>query len=332
MRHCGTPIRRRTWISRGIWPKQRKRQVSAGSCSSVPSRFAAKCLNGRPLRETDIEQPIDPYACSKWAAEQELRGFAERTGLEVVIVRPPLVYGPEVRANFLALLSAVSAGLPLPFSWLRNKRSLLYIDNFVSALAACATHPRAAGETFHVSDAGSVTLPELVTELSRAMGKRPRIFPLPKSILRFASVAVGKGQQIERLINELEVDASKIHDMLGWSPSYSFQQGIQTTVNWYLRDIHRRNAAVKNGRARAAGTIKICQLCAVDFTLQHLLLPLVDGMREQRWSVTSVCSEGRYVHGHAPSRLSAVHGIHFAEPVQPAFPPASDLEYLQVMP
>lgn len=258
-------------------------------------KVCGEMSHGRPLRETDTEQATDPYACSKWAAEQELRALAERTGLEVVIVRPPLVYGPEVRANFLALLSAVSAGVPLPFSWLRNKRSMLYIDNFASALVACATHPRAAGETFHVADTGSVTLPDLVTELSVAIGRRPRIFPLPKWFLRIAAAAVGKGQQIERLINELEVDSSKIRNMLGWSPVYSFQQGIEATVDWYLHGTPRRGAAAAGGRTRAEGAIKVCQLCAVDFTLQHLLLPLVDGMREQGWSVTSVCSEGRYV-------------------------------------
>lgn len=247
-----------------------------------------------PLRETDTEQPTDPYACSKWAAEQELRALAERTGLEVVIVRPPLIYGPEVRANFLALLSAVSAGLPLPFAWFSNKRSMLYIDNFSSALLACATHPQAVGETFHVADADSVTLPDLVTELSVAIGRRPRIFPLPKWFLRVATVVVGRGRQIERLINDLEVDSSKIRNMLGWFPAYSFRQGIQATVDWYLHSTHRHGAAAAAGPARADGEIKVCQLCAVDFTLQHLLLPLIDSMREQGWSVTSVCSDGRY--------------------------------------
>lgn len=249
---------------------------------------------GEPLREADAGHPTDPYALSKWAAEQELRRIEQESGLEVVIVRPPLVYGPGVRANFLALLSAVSAGLPMPFAWLRNRRSLIYLGNFVSALAACATHPRAAGDTFHVADSGSVTLPALVTELSRAMGKRPRIFPFPRWLLIFAGGVIGKYQQIDRLINDLEVDASRIHRVLGWSPDYSFAQGIQSTVDWYLRDSHRRRAVVEGRPGRAAGKVTVCQLCAVDFTLQHLLLPLVDGMQEQGWAVTSVCSDGTY--------------------------------------
>lgn len=249
---------------------------------------------GEPLREADAGHPTDPYALSKWAAEQELRGIEREFGLEVVIVRPPLVYGPGVRANFLALLSAVSAGLPMPFAWLRNRRSLIYLGNFVSALAACATHPLAAGETFHVADSGSVTLPELVTELSRAMGKRPRIFPIPKWLLIVAGGVIGRYQQIDRLINDLEVDASRIHCMLGWTPTYSFAQGIQATVDWYLRDTPRRQVAVEGRPVRVAGSVTVCQLCAVDFTLQHLLLPLVNGMWDQGWSVTSVCSDGRY--------------------------------------
>jgi nucleoside-diphosphate-sugar epimerase len=249
---------------------------------------------GRPLREADAGHPTDPYALSKWVAEQELRRIEGQSGLEVVIVRPPLIYGPGVRANFLALLSVVSAGLPLPFSWLRNKRSLIYLENFVSALAACATHPRAAGETFHVSDSGSVTLPELVTEISKATGRRPRIFPFPRWLLRFAGGVIGKFQQIDRLVSDLEVDSGRIHGLLGWSPPYAFAEGIQATVDWYRHGRHPRHTDRTDRPASAMARLAVCQLCAVDFTLRHLLLPLVDGMREQGWSVTSVCSDGRY--------------------------------------
>lgn len=249
---------------------------------------------GRPLVETDPVRPGDCYARSKWAAEQELRALEEKTGLEVVIVRPPLVYGPEVRANFLALLLAVKVGLPFPFSSLRNRRSLLYNDNLASALAACATHSQAAGETFNVADTGSVTLSDLVTELSLAIGRQPRIFSLPRWLLRVAVVVSWKGQKLERLINELEVDSSKIRNMLGWSPTYSFRQGIKATVDWYMHGAHRRRNTATKGRASGTGALKVCQLCAVDFTLQHLLLPLIDGMRERGWSLISVCSEGKY--------------------------------------
>lgn len=248
-------------------------------------KVCGEVSRGTPLRENDAGSPTDPYALSKWDAEQELRRIERETGLEVVIVRPPLVYGPGVRANFLALLSAASFGLPLPFLLLTNKRSMIYVENIVSALALCITHPKAAGETFHVSDGGSVTLPELVGELSMAMGKRPRIFPCPKWLLKLAGLAIGKYQQIDRLINELEVDASRIHRILDWSPEYSVRQGIQDTVDWYLR---------KASTSRAIGPVTVCQLCAVDFTLQHLLLPLVDGMQDKGWSVTSVCSDGQY--------------------------------------
>jgi nucleoside-diphosphate-sugar epimerase/glycosyltransferase involved in cell wall biosynthesis len=247
----------------------------------------------RPLCETDIPQPIDFYARSKLDAEKKLRDLAEKTALELVIVRPPLVYGPEVRANFRSLLSAVSASQVLPFAMLRNKRSLIYIENFASALVACASHPRAAGEIFHVADAVSITLSDLVTELSTAMGKRPRLFNLPKGALRLLGAMFGKSQQIERIVNDLEVDSSKIRGLLGWKPAYSFRDGIQATVDWYLQDL-RPNAGPARPIRTAARQLRVCQVCAVDFTLQHLLMPLVDGMREQGWLVAAVCSDGRY--------------------------------------
>jgi UDP-glucose 4-epimerase len=197
--------------------------------------------NGRALTETDKEQPNDPYAYSKWAAEQKLRAFSETTGLELVIVRSPLIYGPGVRANFLALLSAVSKGLPLPFLWSTNKRSMIYVDNFASALSACATHPQALQETFNVADANPLTLPALVNELAFALGRRACLFPLPRLFLRIAAAAVGRGQQLKRLTNELEVDSSKIRRMLGWVPLYSFREGIRKTVDGYLHGIHQRD-------------------------------------------------------------------------------------------
>ena len=256
-------------------------------------KVCGEISQGRPLREIDAGHPSDPYAISKWAAEQALRLIEAECGIEVVIVRPPLIYGRDVRANFLALLSVVNLGLPLPFSLLGNRRSLIYLENFVSALAACVTHPRAAGETFHVSDAGAVTLPELVEKLSWAMGKSVRIFPFPKVLLRLAGGAIGRYQQIDRLINELEVDDRKIHNLLGWYPNVSFSQGVEETVSWYLNVHSSRVNRWKSRKSDAA--LVVGQLCAVDFTLKHLLLPLVEGMQSEGWSVTAVCSDGQYV-------------------------------------
>lgn len=245
-----------------------------------------------PITETDALEPADEYALSKWEAEQTLRELAKSTGLEVVIVRPPLIYGEGVKANFLALLSAVRMGIPLPFSLLTNRRSMIYLGNFVSALSICVVHPQAAGETFHVADGESIALPRLVRELGAAMGRKTRIFPCPEWLLRVGGVLVGRYQQVDRLVNALEVDATKIGRTLGWAPPYTFSQGIAETAAWYMK-------AAKRGRygQRIAGQeeVRVCQLCAVDFTLRHLLLPLVDGMQNQGWRVTSVCSDGKYV-------------------------------------
>lgn len=247
-----------------------------------------------PFKEENIPSPIDSYAISKWEAEQALREVEKKSGLEVVIVRPPLVYGEGVKANFLTLLSAVRLGIPLPFSQLTNKRSFLYLPNLVSALTVCAVHPKAAGETFHVSDDESVTLSRLVGELAAAMGCKARVFPCPKWLLMLVGKLTGKYQQVGSLINDLEVDDTRIRGVLGWSPPYTFRQGIKKTVEWYVRNTNVSCERNKKQETRKQSP-KVCQLCAVDFTLKHLLLPLVDGMIDEGWHVTSVCSDGKYV-------------------------------------
>lgn len=246
-----------------------------------------------PFTERAIPSPIDIYAISKWEAEQALRLIEQETGLEVVIIRPPLVYGEGVKANFLKLLLAVQYGIPLPFATLTNKRSFIYLQNLVTALSACAVSPRARGETFHVSDDASLSLACLVNELARAMGHRARIFPCPEWLLVGLGKVTGRQQQIGSLVNHLEVDSAHIRAKLGWSPPVSFEQGIQKTVDWFLRR-DETNSQFREAEERKS-RLKVCQLCAVDFTLKHLLLPLVDGMQDKGWHITSVCSDGSYV-------------------------------------
>ncbi len=246
-----------------------------------------------PLTEEAVPSPVDIYAISKWEAEQALREIEKETGLEVVIIRPPLVYGEGVKANFLKLLSAVRLGIPLPFSLLKNKRSFVYLQNLVSALSACAVHPKAAGETFHISDNEPLTLPYLVGELARAMGRKTRLFPCPKWLLKLFGRIIGKPQQTGSLVNDLEVDGSRIGGVLNWYPPYSFQQGVEKTVEWYLHSVGTYGAFAEVRGKKAS--LKVCQLCAVDFTLKHLLLPLVDGMQSKGWNITSVCSDGKYI-------------------------------------
>jgi len=269
-------------------------------------------VSSRPFVEGDASSPMDSYAISKWEAEQALHEIEKECGIEVVIIRPPLIYGEGVKANFMKLLSAVRLGIPLPFSLLSNKRSLIYLGNLVSALSVSAVHPKAAGQTFHVSDNGSVTLPQLVNELAKAMEHKAWIFPCPKQLLIMGGAFLNKNQQVGSLVNDLEVGSDKIHQVLEWSPPYTFRQGIQKTAEWYLG-----KTATAYGRLKVAGfpkRPKVCQLCAVDFTLKHLLLPLVDGMQEKGWDVTSVCSDGKYLaellrHGYKIHTISISRDI-----------------------
>jgi nucleoside-diphosphate-sugar epimerase len=183
--------------------------------------------------ERDMPSPQDPYGVSKWEAEQALHHVAQETGLEVVIVRPPLVYGPGVKGNFISLLSALNRGIPLPLAGADNARSLVYVGNLVDALIGCAIHPAAAGQTYLVSDGETVSTSELVRRLAEAMGVPVRLFPFPPSLLRLAGALAGKSGQIERLLGSLQVDSGKIRRELNWHPPYSLQQGLQATADWY---------------------------------------------------------------------------------------------------
>ncbi len=260
--------------------------------SSIKVCGEASC--GEPLTEKAGLFPTSPYAISKWEGEQALREIERKFRVEVVIARPSPVYGEEIKGNFLRLLSFVYWGIPLPFARLTNKRSILYLPNLISALVACAVHPKAAGETFHLSDDQSVTMPQLVYELSMAMGRPARITSCPASALLRLGKLVGRQRQAGSLVNDLEVSGDKIRDLLEWSPSYTVQQGIQETGAWYLGRVNSSSDYSGNeNKRRTCRTI--CQLCAVDFTLKHLLLPLVDGLMDKGWGVTSVCSSGRHV-------------------------------------
>lgn len=191
-------------------------------------------LAGQPFRAGDACAPTDPYALSKWEAEQGLRALARDTGMEVVIIRPPLVYGPGVKANFNALLRLVARGLPLPLGAVDNRRSLVGLDNLVDLIITCIDHPDAANQTFLVSDNEDLSTPGLIRCLSRAMGKNPRLFPFPASVLRKAAQWVGRGSVASRLCDSLQVDIRHTMDTLGWKPPVSVEDGIQKTVDDFL--------------------------------------------------------------------------------------------------
>lgn len=188
---------------------------------------------GKKFSEADTPAPQDPYGISKWEAEQALHRVAGDTGLQVAIVRPPLVYGPGVKGNFAQMLGVVARGVPLPLASVHNQRSLIYLGNLVDALIACATQPAAAGQTYLLSDGEDVSTPDLLRQLARGMGVPSRLFPCPPALLRFAATLAGKSQQLERLLGSLQVDSDKIRRDLNWVPPYSVQQGLQATAQWH---------------------------------------------------------------------------------------------------
>lgn len=187
----------------------------------------------RAFTESGGALPTDPYGISKWEAEQVLRRVAQETGLEVVVVRPPLVYGSEVRGNFAQMLVVLSEGIPLPLASVHNLRSLIYVGNLIDALIVCATHPKAAGQTYLVSDGDDVSTPRLLELLGEGIGCSARLFAFPPALLKLAGRIIRKSNQIERLLESLRVDSGKIRRELNWTPPFTLQQGLKETAEWY---------------------------------------------------------------------------------------------------
>lgn len=183
-----------------------------------------------PYLETDLAAPEDAYAISKWEAEQGLWQIAQETGLEVVILRPPLVYGPGVKANFLRLLQIVARGWPLPLGTIRNRRSLLYLGNFADAIRISLEHPAAAGQTFLIDDGQPVSTPELIRAVAHAMGRPERLLAVPVGMLQFAGALIGKQAAVARLTSSLWVDSSLIRSRLDWTPPFTLEAGLAETV------------------------------------------------------------------------------------------------------
>ncbi len=183
-----------------------------------------------PYQETAVPRPEDAYAISKWEAEQGLLRIAADTGLEVVILRPPLVYGPGVKANFLRLLRTVARGWPLPLGAIRNRRSLLYLGNFVDAIRVCVEHPAAAGQTFLLDDGQPVSTPELVRAVAHALDRPARLLAVPVKVLELVGALLGKRAAVARLTGSLFVDSTSMRIRLGWKPPYTMQQGLEATV------------------------------------------------------------------------------------------------------
>ena len=185
---------------------------------------------GHPFNEGNPPYPLDPYGISKHEAEEGLRLLAEETGLEVVIIRPPLVYGPGVKGNFASMLHWIAKGIPLPLGAIHNQRSLVALDNLVDLIITCIDHPAAANQTFLVADGEDLSTTELLRRVGLAMGKPARLVPVPVGLLKFGAALLGKRGMAQRLCGNLQVDISKARDVLGWTPQVSVVEGLGKTV------------------------------------------------------------------------------------------------------
>jgi nucleoside-diphosphate-sugar epimerase len=188
-----------------------------------------------PFSDHDEPAPVDPYAASKWEAERGLAGIASETGLRVITLRPPLVYGSGVKGNFLRLLRLARMRLPLPLASIENSRSMIYVGNLASAIGKALAVDANAGGTYLVSDDADVSTPQLVKMLGAAMGRPARLFAVPPGLLLTLGRALGKGDEMMRMIESLRVDCSGIKQQFQWAPPFTLEQGIKETAEWYVR-------------------------------------------------------------------------------------------------
>lgn len=189
---------------------------------------------GKPFTADDDPAPEDPYGISKWEAEVGLRRLAAESDLKVVILRPPLVYGPEVKGNFLSLIRWVSKGLPLPLGSVHNQRSLVALDNLVDLIITCIEHTAAANQTFLVADGEDLSTEELIQRMGKAFGKKPRLLPCPVSLLNAAASLVGKKKVAQRLLGSLQVDVSKTRNQLGWTQPITVDEGLKRVAEYFI--------------------------------------------------------------------------------------------------
>jgi len=181
--------------------------------------------------ELDALAPDDHYGASKREAEQALWAVAAKTGLELVVVRPSLVYGPGVKGNLASLIKLVRSGVPLPFGAVHNQRSMIGLDNLVDLLIRCVDHPKIAGQTLLVSDGEDVSTPELLRLMATAMGRSLHLFPVPVPLLWLAGCSFGKRAEIERLVGSLQIDSRYTRELLEWTPTVSLAEGIRRMVH-----------------------------------------------------------------------------------------------------
>jgi UDP-N-acetyl-alpha-D-quinovosamine dehydrogenase len=185
---------------------------------------------GRPFTAEDAPNPQNPYAQSKFDAERRLFALSAKTGVEVSVIRPPLVYGPGVKANFANMMEWVNRGIPLPFGAVNNKRSLVFVDNLADLVILTAIHPNAGGQVFLVSDGEDISTAELLQRMAQALGRPSWNMPVPAPVLTFAAAALGQRAVTSRLTDSLQVDIGKTRDLLGWMPHRSVREGLRQTA------------------------------------------------------------------------------------------------------
>lgn len=188
----------------------------------------------QPFKADDRASPQDPYAISKHEAEEGLRKLAGQSGMEVVIIRPPLVYGPGVKANFHSMMGLLYRGVPLPFGAIHNQRSLLALDNLVDLIVTCIHHPAAANQIFLASDGEDLSTTELLRRLGLALGRPARLVPVPQAWLNWGGSLLGRKDLVRRLAGSLQVDISKTRDLLGWSPIITVDQALKQTARHFI--------------------------------------------------------------------------------------------------
>ncbi len=188
------------------------------------------CSPGRAFDESSRPAPASPYAQSKLEAEQLVAEALAGSPTELVVLRPPLVYGPNAKGNFARLVRLVARGVPLPLASVRNRRSLVFVDNLVDAIVCALEHPAAAGRTYIVSDGEDVSTPDLIARIASALGRRPRLFAFPPPLLRLAGTLIGRGPEIARLLDDMAVDSSRIRAELGWRPPFTVDEGLSHSV------------------------------------------------------------------------------------------------------
>jgi UDP-glucose 4-epimerase len=186
----------------------------------------------RAFTEHDAPKPQDPYARSKWEAEQGLRDIAAQTGMQVAILRPPLVYGPGVGANFLRLMDYVAHEKWLPLDAVHNQRSLVSIENLINGIGLCIERETASGQTFNISDDEALSTPDLIRRLASALEVDAHLIPVPSALLRWGAALVGRSAEADRLLGSFAIDSTRLREQLGWQPA-STDEGLQQVADWY---------------------------------------------------------------------------------------------------